>query len=57
MQNSKLDMYLGAGWGTNLAVGNSRQLWKKSWEKIFQDPLCYADRENGYGADQDILTK
>lgn len=48
---------LGAGWGAHLDRKNARQLFKESWKKMLNDSLCYMNRVEGYGADQDILRK
>lgn len=47
---------LGASWGTDLTKVNARGRWKKSWNKILQDPLTFADRSKK-GPDQEILRK
>jgi len=45
---------LGASWGTDLTKDNGRGRWKKTWEKMFQDPETFADRSSK-GPDQEIL--
>ncbi len=47
---------LGAAWGADLRRRNAREKWKKSWSKIFEDPLTYEPR-TAKGPDQTILTK
>ena len=45
---------LGASWGTDLTKDNARGRWQKSWRKMFDDELTYADRSHK-GPDQLLL--
>lgn len=45
---------LGASWGTDLRKDNARGRWKKSWQKMWEDPLMYANR-SVKGPDQILL--
>jgi len=47
---------LGAAWGADLRQQNSRERWKLSWKKIFEDSLAYVPK-SAKGPDQTILSE
>ena len=53
---SKLQI-VGAAWGARLTANGTRKNWREAWRKMLDDPLCYVERDKGYGADQKLIAK
>lgn len=47
---------LGASWAAQLSQANIREKWRRSWQKMLADPLCWAPA-SAKGPDQELLTK
>jgi len=48
---------LGGGWGIKLHNESMRKKWIATWNVGWQDPLVWANRSLGRGADQEFLNR